>query len=126
MKKSVSRAGHVRCIKTTKTRGVCLVAQSCPTLCDPRGCSPPGSSVHGILQACILEWVAIHFSRGSSDPGVEPWSPALQADSLPSELSEKPSVSTPVNRRNILSVSRGVAFVLAYFPICWPVCLPSV
>ena len=60
------------------------------------------------------------------NPGVEPWSPALQADSLPSELSEKPSVSTPVNRRNILSVSRGVAFVLAYFPICWPVCLPSV
>ena len=35
------------------------VSQSCPTLCDPVGCSPPGSSVHGILQARILEWVAI-------------------------------------------------------------------
>ena len=44
------------------------VAQSCPTLCDPRDCSPPGSSVHGILQARILEWVAISFSRGSSRP----------------------------------------------------------
>ena len=44
------------------------VAQSCPTLCDPVDCSPPGSSVHGILQARILEWVAISFSRGSSRP----------------------------------------------------------
>ena len=45
---------------------VCSVAQSCPTLCDPVGCSPPGSSVHGILQTTTLEWVAISFSRGSS------------------------------------------------------------
>ena len=44
------------------------VAQSCPTLCDPVDCSLPGSSVHGILQARILEWVAISFSRGSSQP----------------------------------------------------------
>ena len=40
-------------------------AQLCPTLCDPMGCSPPGSSVHGISQAGMLEWVAISFSRGS-------------------------------------------------------------
>ena len=46
-----------------------LVTQSCRTLCEPMDCSPPGSSVHGILQASILEWVAIHFSRGSSQPG---------------------------------------------------------
>ena len=39
------------------------VAQSCPTLCDPMDCSPPGSSLHGILQARVLEWVAIAFSR---------------------------------------------------------------
>ena len=44
------------------------VAQSCPTLCDPVDCSLPGSSVHGILQARILEWIAISFSRGSSPP----------------------------------------------------------
>ena len=42
------------------------VAQSCLTLCHPVDCSLPGSSVHGILQARILEWVAISFSRGSS------------------------------------------------------------
>ena len=42
------------------------VAQSCLTLCDPVDWSPPGSSVHGVLQARILEWVAISFSRGSS------------------------------------------------------------
>ena len=46
-------------------------------------CSPPGPSVHGILQARMLEWVAISFSRGSSCPGIEPGSPALQAGSLP-------------------------------------------
>ena len=46
----------------------CSVAQSCPTLCEPLDCSPPGSSVHGISQARILEWVAIAFSRGSSAP----------------------------------------------------------
>ena len=45
-----------------------LVAQFCPNLCDPIDCSPPGSSVHGILQARILEWVAISFCRGSSLP----------------------------------------------------------
>ena len=42
--------------------------QSCPTLCDPMDCSPPGSSVHGILQVRILEWVAMPSSRGSSQP----------------------------------------------------------
>ena len=45
-----------------------LVSQLCPTLCDPMNCSPPGSSVHGILLARILKWVAIPFSRGSSQP----------------------------------------------------------
>ena len=45
------------------------VAQLCPTLCYPRDYSPPGSSVHGIFQARILEWVAISFSRGSSQTG---------------------------------------------------------
>ena len=48
--------------------GVCLVAQSCLTLCDPMDCSPLGSSVHGIFQARILEWIAISFSRASSWP----------------------------------------------------------
>ena len=42
--------------------------QSCPPLCNPRTCNPPGSSVHGILQARILEWVAMPSSRGPSQP----------------------------------------------------------
>ena len=45
-----------------------LVAQLYPTLCDPMNCRPPGSSVHEILQARILEWVAMPSSRGSSQP----------------------------------------------------------
>ena len=45
-----------------------VYAQSCPTLCHPLDCSPPGSSVHGILQARILEWVAMPSSRGPSWP----------------------------------------------------------
>ena len=44
------------------------VAQSCPTLCDPMDCSLPGSSIYGIFQARVLEWAAISFSRGSSQP----------------------------------------------------------
>ena len=46
--------------------------QLCPTLWDAMDCNPPGSSVHGILQARILEWVAVPSSRGSSDPGTKP------------------------------------------------------
>ena len=51
----------------------CLVAKSCLTLGDPMDCGLPGSSVHGILQAGILEWVAISFSRGSSKPRNQTW-----------------------------------------------------
>ena len=68
-----------------------LVAQWHLPLCDPIDCSLPGSSIHGILQARILERVAISFSRGSSDPGTESGSPALQADSLWSEPPGKPN-----------------------------------
>ena len=49
------------------------VAQSCLTLCNPMDCSPPGSSVHGIFQARILEWIAISFSRESSQPRDQTW-----------------------------------------------------
>ena len=45
-------------------KGVSEFAQSCPTLCDPMVCSLPGSSIHRILQARVLDWVAISFSRG--------------------------------------------------------------
>jgi len=56
--------------------------------------SRPGFSVHGIFPARILEWVAISYSRGSSPPGIELVSPALQADSLPLAPPGKPKVTT--------------------------------
>ena len=59
-----------------------MVPQSYLTLCDLMDCSPPGSSVHGLFQARILEWVAIHFSRDLLDLGIVPGSPALEADSF--------------------------------------------
>ena len=60
------------------------------TLCDPMDCSLPGSSVYGILQARILKWVTILFSRESSQPRDQTRSPVLQVDSLPSEPAGKP------------------------------------
>ena len=66
-----------------------LVIHSRLTLCDPMDCGPPGSSVHGILQARILERIAMPFSRGSSSPRDRTRSLALQVDSLQSELPEK-------------------------------------
>ena len=68
------------------------VVQSSLTLYGPMDCNLPGSSVHGILQARILEWVAFPFSRDLPNPGIEPRSPALQADSLPSEPLGKPQL----------------------------------
>ena len=62
--------------------------QSGLPLCNTVDCSPPGSSVYGVLQARILEWVAISSSRGSSQPRVRPGSPVSQADFLPSEPME--------------------------------------
>ena len=79
------------------THSYVLAAQSCPTLCNPTEYSSPGSSVHGILQARILEWVAIPLSRDlphpptpAPPPGIELMSPPLQADFLPSESPGKP------------------------------------
>ena len=66
----------------------CLVAQLCPTLCDPMDCSPSGFSVHGIFQARILKLVAFPSPRDLPYPGIEsksPVTPALQVNSLPTE-----------------------------------------
>ena len=69
----------------TLTEPVCSSPRSRPTLCDPLDCSPPGSSVHGISQARILERVAISCSRDLPDPGIEPmsWSPASAGGFFP-------------------------------------------
>ena len=85
---SLKKAG----ILEGQTNGVYICAkllQSCPTLCNPMDHSPPEFSVLWILQAKILEWLAILFSRRY--PGTEPRSSALQADSLPSEPPGKPN-----------------------------------
>ena len=70
--------------------------QSCLTICNPMDCSRPGSSVQGILQTKILEWVAMPSSRGSSQPEMEPESlksPALAGGSLPAVPPRKPYLS---------------------------------
>ena len=76
------------------------LCQSCPTLSEPTACSPPGSSVHRILQTRILEWVAMPSTRGSS----EPRSLSLQADSLLSEPPGKPKNT----RVGSLSLLQGI------------------
>ena len=68
----------------------CLVTQSCPTLCDSMDCSPSGSSVHGILQARVLEWVAMPSSRGSSQPRDRTWVFYIAGRFFTTELPGKP------------------------------------
>ena len=78
-----------------------LVAQLCLTLCDHVDCTLPGSSVHGIFQARILEWVALPSPGDLRNPGQNPKSPTLQVDSLPSEPSGKPK-NTGVDNLSLL------------------------
>ena len=70
-------------------------------------CSPPGSSVHGILQARILEWIA-KILQGSSQPGIKPRSSALQADSLQSELPGKPNSFAIAHYKDYLPISQAL------------------
>ena len=69
-----------------------LVAQLYPTLCNPMAYSPPGSSVRGILQARTLEWVAIPFSRGSSQPRAWTWVSCIAGRFLTTESWGKPGM----------------------------------
>ena len=76
---------------------VCLCAQSlqlCPTLCNPMDCSPPGFSVHGILQARTLEWVAMSSSRGSSCPRDQTCISCIACKFFTAEPPGKPSYSS--------------------------------
>ena len=102
------------CIQVFKVK----VAQLCLTLCNSSDYSPAGSSVHGILQARILEWVAAPFSRGLPNPGIKPRSPALQMDSLLSEPPAKPYVSHVhwVSYLTILFSATPFTFCLQSFP----------
>ena len=86
---------------------LCSVAQSCLSLCDHMDCCPPGSSVHGILQARTLEWAAIPSSRGSSWPWDRTRSPSLQVISLQSEPPGKPK-NTGVGSLSLLQGISGL------------------
>ena len=96
-----------------------LLTQPCPTLCHPLGCSSPDSSVHGIPQARIAEWVLISSSEDRLDSKIKPRSPALQADSLPSEPSGK-SVLQKVTSTWKLRVwpYLGVYIYILFFWLC--------
>ena len=93
------------------------VAQLCPTLCDPMDGSLPGSTVLGIFQARILEWAAISFSGDHPHPGIEPGSPALQTDALPSEPLGKPTALT-IQTCKVMSLFFNMLsrFVIAFLP----------
>ena len=78
------------CVTEYSLRKKLKLIQSCTTLCDLMDCSPPGSSIHGVFQARVLKWVAFPSPGDLPDPGIEPGSPTLQADALPSEPPGKP------------------------------------
>ena len=100
------------------------VLQSCPALCDPMDCSPPGSSVHGILQARALSELPSPPPRDLPDSEIKPAfpeSPALQADSLPVEPLRKPLVSGIYLNIYIWKKSKKniYIFFLDFFQICF-------
>ena len=102
---------------------VCSVAQSCLTLCNPMDCSPPGSSVHGILQARIVEWVAISYSRGSSQPRERTCISCLAGGFFTIEPAQKPHLEAHYPRyslKTILSISEPVSAVTLWkLPCEW-------
>ena len=88
---AVCKRPHVFPLICTEYDCRCLVTQSCLTLCDPTGCSQLSSSVHGILQARILEWIAPFPSPGElPNSGIEPASPALADRFFTAALPRKP------------------------------------
>ena len=92
--------------KKAKTKVKVLFVQLCLNLCDPVDFSSLGSYIRGTSQVGSLEWVTIPFSRDLPDPGIEPTSPMLQADSL---LSESPGLSkTSVGKVSTFTNINGV------------------
>ena len=83
------------------------VTQLCPTICDPMACSPSGSSVHGLLQARILKWVAISFSRRSSPPRDWTWVSCLAAAAAAKSLQSCPTLWDPIDGAHQASPSLG-------------------
>ena len=106
---------------------LCLVAQSCPTLCDPMAVACQAHLSMRILQAIILEWIVMPSSRESSQPRTESRSPTLQVGSLPSEPTGKPKnvgvYSLSLLQESFLTqeLNQGLLHRLAllYFPTKW-------
>ena len=74
---------------------MCMCAQSCPTLCDSMDCGGPGSSVHGFLQARILEWVPLPLPEDLPDPRMEPETPTMAGGFFTTEPLGKPHIRLP-------------------------------
>ena len=80
---------------------IVLVTESSLILFNPVDCSPPGSSVHGILQARIVEWVAIPFSRDLPDPGIEPGVSNIAGELFTTSVTRKPKFAIHRHRKII-------------------------
>ena len=93
------------------------ITQQCPTLSNPVDCSSSGSSVHGILQEKLLEWIAFPFSRDLPNSGIKPGFPALQADSLPSEPPVKPIAIRDWSEKILLQFVKESKSVPSIFPL---------
>ena len=85
--------------------------------CKPMDYSPPGSSIHGIFQARILEWVVIPFSNELPNPEIKPRSPALQADSLPSKPPGKPQNQSTISFKNTARTSLEAQWIRIHLPM---------
>ena len=91
------------------------VTQSCPTLCDRMACSLPGSSIHGIFQARILEWLPFPSPGDLPHLGIEAGSPTLQADALPSEPPGKSTWRPPsLEAKNVAMAAPGLPWGKSY------------
>ena len=88
------------------------VVQSCPTLSDPMDCSPPGSSVHGIFQARVLEWGAIAFSEEDTSISI------LLLGKLELSSSDLPKVTQVVNGRREIFLNPYQSLNPRVFPVC--------
>ena len=91
-----------------------LVTQSCLTLRNPMDCIPPGFSVCGISQARILEWLPFPSPEDFPDPGIEPWSPTFQVDSLLPEPPGRPiNVYLLKNKADTYNTYSYVSYILS-------------
>ena len=94
---------------------VCLVAKSCLVLCDSMDCSLPGSSVHGICQVRILEWVVFPFSRDFANPRIKPTSPELAGGFFTTEPLGRPMISNMFSMEGKTSIEYFSLFLITRY-----------